>query len=174
MKRKIFILFLLFPITAFSLEKTELDTVANTIGCLNIENDNTRLNCFEINAKKLGSVFPLAKLNEEERTTKTESIKKIKKIESFGVVQTVNAIVGREKQDLEKISAIIKDNDFVDLTKIRIYLQNGQIWRQVDSTPYRGPKNLEGKNAFISSASLGSFLMKIEGVGGKFRVRREK
>ena len=52
--------------------------------------------------------------------------------------------------------------------------QNGQIWRQVDSTPYRGPKNLEGKKAFISSASLGSFLMKIEGVGGKFRVRREK
>ncbi|MEE2667799.1 MAG: hypothetical protein VYD95_02930, partial [Pseudomonadota bacterium] len=116
MKRKIFILFLLFPITAFSLEKTELDTVANTIGCLNIENDNTRLNCFEINAKKLGSVFPLAKLNEEERTTKTESIKKIKKIESFGVVQTVNTILGREKQDLEKISEIIKDNDFVDLT----------------------------------------------------------
>ena len=174
MKRKIFILFLLFPITAFSLEKTELDTVANTIRCLNIENDNTRLNCFEINAKKLGSVFPLAKLNEEERTTKTESIKKIKKIESFGVVQTVNAIVGREKQDLEKISAVIKDNDFVDLTKIRIYLQNGQTWRQVESTPNRGPKNLGGKKAFISSASLGSFLMKIEGVGGKFRVRREK
>jgi|TARA_B100000953_G_scaffold120595_1_gene99268 hypothetical protein len=173
-KRKIFILFLLFPITVFSLEKTELDTIADTIGCLNIENDNTRLNCFENNAKKLESVFPLAKLNEEERTAKIESIKKIKKIESFGVVQTVNAIVGKEKQDLEKISAIIKDNDFVDLTKIRIYFQNGQIWRQVDSTPYRGPKNLEGKRAFISSAALGSFLMKIEGVGGKFRVRREK
>ncbi len=165
MKRKIFVLFLLFPITAFSLEKNELDIVANTISCLNIENDNTRLNCFETNAKKLGSVFPLAKLSKEERT---------QKIESFGVVQTVNAIVGKEKQDLEKISAIIKDNDFVDLTKIRIYLQNGQIWRQVDSTPYRGPKNLEGKKAFISSASLGSFLMKIEGIGGKFRVRREK
>ena len=85
-----------------------------------------------------------------------------------------NEALNNLKQDLEKISAIIKDNDFVDLTKIRIYLQNGQIWRQVDSTPYRGPKNLEGKKAFISSASLGSFLMKIEGIGGKFRVRREK
>ena len=174
MERKIFALFLLFPITAFSLEKTELDTVANTISCLNIENASQRLNCFETNAKKLGSVFPLAKLNKEERKAKIESIKKIKKIESFGVVQTVNTILGREKQDLEKISEIIKDNDFVDLTKIRIYLQNGQIWRQVDSTPYRGPKNLEGKKVFISSASLGSFLMKIEGIGGKFRVRREK
>ena len=155
--------------------KKLVDSTGFDIPCLKVPGKNvTDPKCRETNAKKLGSVFPLAKLNKEERTAKIESIKKIKKIESFGVVQTVNAILGREKQDLEKISEIIKNNDFVDLTKIRIYLQNGQIWRQVDSTPYRGPKNLEGKKVFISSASLGSFLMKIEGIGGKFRVRREK
>ena len=44
----------------------------------------------------------------------------------------------------------------------------------MDSTPYRGPKDLKGRSVEITSASLGSFLLKIAGLGGTFRVRRDK
>ena len=35
-------------------------------------------------------------------------------------------------------------------------------------------KDLKGRSIKITSASLGSFLLKIDGIGGKFRVRRDK
>ena len=72
------------------------------------------------------------------------------------------------------ISSTIKKNEWVSFGKIKIELENGQVWKQVDSTPYRGPKDLKGRSIKITSASLGSFLLKIDGIGGKFRVRRDK
>ena len=93
---------------------------------------------------------------------------------NFGILQTVNPIAGNKNKDLDSLSSTITKNYWVNFGKIKIELENGQIWKQIDSSPYRGPKNLEGKKAVITSASLGSFLLKIDGIGGKYRVRREK
>ena len=80
----------------------------------------------------------------------------------------------KENKDLNSISSKIVNNYWLSYGKIKIELENGQTWKQIDSTPYRGPKDLKGKQVKITSAALGSFLLKIDGVGGKYRVRREQ
>ena len=101
-------------------------------------------------------------------------IEKEKNEETFGVLQNVNPEIKNSNKSLEFIKSVITDNDWVNYGKLLIELENGQVWKQVDSSPYRGPKDLKGKPIIINSASLGSFLLKIDGVGGKYRVRREK
>ena len=115
-------------------------------------------------------------LEDFKRFQKSRNIKieKEKNEETFGVLQNVNPEIKNSNKSLEFIKSVITDNDWVNYGKILIELENGQVWKQVDSSPYRGPKDLKGKPIIINSASLGSFLLKIDGVGGKYRVRREK
>ena len=80
-------------------------------------------------------------------------------------------------QSKEALFNIIS-NDY-DLSKISIldlFSGTGNISYEFFS---RGTKNitcvdLNGRCIDITSASLGSFLLKIDGIGGKFRVRRDK
>ena len=115
-------------------------------------------------------------LEDFKRFQKSKNIKieKEKNEETFGVLQNVNPEIKNSNRSLEFIKSVITDNDWVNYGKLLIELENGQVWKQVDSSPYRGPKDLKGKPIIINSASLGSFLLKIDGVGGKYRVRREK
>ena len=65
---------------------------------------------------------------------------KKKKEDSFGVLQNVNPIASKENESLNSLSSTIKKNEWVNFGKIKIELENGQVWKQVDLTPYRGPK----------------------------------
>ncbi len=174
MKKIIYIFLLLIPLSAFAINQKEANVISEIIECKNIINDEDKLKCFEENIGKLEKVFPIATLDEKDRKTEIQRIEKEKKEDSFGVLQNVNPIASKENKGLNSLSSTIKKNEWVSFGKIKIELENGQVWKQVDSTPYRGPKDLKGRSVEITSASLGSFLLKIDGIGGKFRVRRNK
>ncbi len=174
MKKIIYIFLLLIPLSTFAINQKEANVISEIIECKNIINDKDKLECFEKNIEKLEKVFPIATLDEKDRRIEIQRIEKVKKEDSFGVLQNVNPMVSKESRGLNSLSSAIKNNEWVSFGKIKIELENGQVWRQVDSTPYRGPKDLKGRSVEITSASLGSFLLKIEGIGGKFRVRRDK
>ena len=79
-------------------------------------------------------------IDKEDREIEIKRIEKEKKEDSFGVLQNVNPIASKENESLNSLSSTIKKNEWVNFGKIKIELENGQVWKQVDSTPYRGPK----------------------------------
>jgi len=58
--------------------------------------------------------------------------------------------------------------------KTRFFFDNGQVWEQTDGSKIRIPKvrNSVANTAIISKASLGSFLLRVNGKGSAVRVRR--
>ena len=174
MKKTLYIFLLLIPFSAFAITQKEASVISEIIECKNVISDKDKLDCFEKNIDKIEKAFPIATLGEKDRKIEIQRIEKEKKEDSFGVLQNVNPIASKENKGLNSLSSTIKKNEWVSFGKIKIELQNGQVWKQVDSTPYRGPKDLKGRSVEITSASLGSFLLKIDGIGGKFRVRRDK
>ena len=174
MKKFIYTILLIIPLSALAINQKEANVISDIIECKNIDNDEDKIDCFEKNVEKLEKVFPIATLDKEDREIEIKRIEKEKEEDSFGVLQNVNPIANKENESLNSLSSTIKKNEWINFGKIKIELENGQVWNQVDSTPYRGPKDLKGRSVEITSASLGSFLLKIDGIGGKFRVRRDK
>lgn len=82
-----------------------------------------------------------------------------------GLVDNINI------KELE--SAILKTQTF-GYKKIRFFLENGQVWEQLDGKTIRIPKERGGvkPSANIKSGSFGGFLLSINGKGGAIRVRR--
>ena len=174
MKKNLFIILILLPNLCLALSKEEINAIAEIVNCSDKITSEEKLKCFEENASNLESIFPIARLEKTERVKEIEKIERLEKEGNFGILQTVNPIKGFENKDLNSISSKIINNYWLSYGKIKIELENGQTWKQIDSTPYRGPKDLKGKQVRITSAALGSFLLKIDGVGGKYRVRREQ
>lgn len=54
------------------------------------------------------------------------------------------------------------------------YLTNGQIWRQTDGKKFTYSKKIKPTTIVIRRASLGSFLMRINGKGRAIRVVRQR
>ncbi|MEM9232603.1 MAG: hypothetical protein AAGA69_00010 [Pseudomonadota bacterium] len=59
--------------------------------------------------------------------------------------------------------------------KLRITLENGQVWRQLSSDrPYHVSKKAPPKMATITEAAMGSYRLKFDNNRQSIRVRREK
>ena len=54
------------------------------------------------------------------------------------------------------------------------YMENGQVWRQSDTTAVNVPNGDEGNIAQIRQGAMGSYLLRINGRGRAIRVRRER
>jgi hypothetical protein len=54
------------------------------------------------------------------------------------------------------------------------YMENGQVWRQSDTTAVNVPNGDEGNVAQIRQGAMGSYLLRINGRGRAIRVRRER
>ncbi|MFP3943397.1 MAG: hypothetical protein ACLFWF_05875 [Alphaproteobacteria bacterium] len=75
--------------------------------------------------------------------------------------------------EIKKIIVKITDIDEGPYGKIKVKLANGQVWKQIGSSPARWDR--DGENvAHIRRAFLGSFLMTINDEGAALRVRRVK
>lgn len=72
------------------------------------------------------------------------------------------------------ITARITDYGFTPDGKIIVFLDNGHVWRQIDSGKARVPSDPEERVVRINEASLGSFLMSIGEANRGYRVRRVK
>jgi len=87
--------------------------------------------------------------------------------------QVMEDAFGRTKseptQELEQLTAKVKSVRTNQERKQVITLENGQIWRQTDNDPI---VIKIGHQIIIEKASLGSFLLNIEGSNRKMRVKR--
>jgi len=80
----------------------------------------------------------------------------------------------KETGSIKKVKYDIKNIQTFGYKKKRIFLQNGQVWEQTGSRDIRIPKVRNGfaNQAHITEASLGSFLLRVNGRGTAIRVKR--
>lgn len=72
-------------------------------------------------------------------------------------------------EQIDQIVAAVTDVRQSATRKLTVTLDNGQVWRQLDSRPMRLSA---GEAVIIRKASLGSFLMEKQSGGRSIRVRR--
>lgn len=74
---------------------------------------------------------------------------------------------------IEEISMVIERAREYNYNQYRFYMENGQVWRQVDTERVRLNRNSEN-TAVIRRAAMGSYLMLINDRGTAIRVIREE
>ena len=79
-----------------------------------------------------------------------------------------------EPSKISEVTLDIRKTTEFGYKKTRFFMTNGQVWEQADGVKVRLPKTRNGKTntAKISKASLGSFLLRVNGKGSAIRVRR--
>ena len=77
---------------------------------------------------------------------------------------------GDQDKELNEVTLGVKSVRAGPYGKLRITLDNGQVWIQIDDKMLREKK---ADKALIRSAALGSYKMKLDD-GRTFRVRREQ
>lgn len=168
------------------------DTVQSLLACKDINDDTERLACYDTATGR----FETAVETGEVVTVDEQSVKKIER-EAFGFnlpsLPKLRNILGGSKKAPSKTSSsdesanpqdFNKETKRVVLTidraqtfgknRTRFFLTNGQIWEQTENRKLRIPKVRDGKpnTVHIKRASLGSYLLRINGKGTTTRVRR--
>ncbi len=79
-----------------------------------------------------------------------------------------------ETPKIKEIEATIAKTQTFAYKKTRFFLENGQVWEQIDSERVRIPKIRNGNipTVVIQKASLGSFMLRVNGKGVGIRVKR--
>jgi hypothetical protein len=144
--------------------------------CASKADDAERLACFD----KAVADLKQAETSGAVRTVDMAAVEKIER-DSFGFsLPSLNEIFRRDEtpekaaaQPVEEVNLAIASITVNKVTRrATIKLENGQVWEQVDSEELSRSKVRKGKQASIRKASMGSFLMVIDGSGTGIRVRR--
>lgn len=140
--------------------------------CAEIEADAERLSCFDgaVNqfraAEDAGEVATISKseLTELKRDSFGFSLPSLPKniLPKFG---------NSDAAELDAITEPVKSVSRLQHDKLRVTLENGQIWDQIDTKHITYSKRRGVESAEIKRASFGSFKMKLDG-GRSFRARR--
>jgi hypothetical protein len=75
-----------------------------------------------------------------------------------------------EIEQIDQIAAIVTDVRESAIKKLTVTLDNGQVWRQLDSKRFRLKS---GEAVIVRKASLSSYLMEKQSGGRSIRVKRE-
>lgn len=81
----------------------------------------------------------------------------------------VAAVADPGEKDLSGTAAIVRVWQNLD-GRFSVELDNGQVWRETEGSRVGMPK--AGSTVEVSTAALGSYQMKIDGIARKARVRR--
>jgi hypothetical protein len=134
---------------------------AQVYACANIEDADQRHSCFDALApelKRLGGT-PAAKAPAP--TVQAAPAQSPLTAPVLSTAESKAARAGKEKNEVDRISQGVKTISTGGDGKYRFTLENGQVWRQLDSTKLRnlgdGPWKAE-----IRKAALGSFLLAID------------
>jgi len=94
-------------------------------------------------------------------------------IKNTPIVKKPNPIAP-QPSDIKSVELEISKTAEFGYNKTRFFFSNGQVWEQADSKKIRIPKvrNDTANTAKITKASLGSFLLRVNGKGQAIRVRR--
>ena len=140
--------------------------------CAEISDNVERLACFD---ETVGT-FQAAEKAGEVTTISRAEVEELEK-ESFGfsipsLPKNVLPKFGNsDKDQVEKVEFAVTKIQRVQNDKLRVTLENGQIWQQTDDRRITYSRKLGVESAEIKRAALGSFKMKLDG-GRAFRARR--
>lgn len=149
-------------------------STGDVYACVEIESDTDRLACYD------GAVGRLKAAEEsgEVATVSREEVEQVRK-DSFGFsIPSLPTLAlpkfgSNEDAELKRVETGVAAVRSSANGALLVTLDNGQVWRQIDSKPVRVSRKRLPEKATIKTAALGSFMMKLD-KGPLFRVRREK
>lgn len=165
------VLFLSTVLPAAAQERAS--TLTDTVyACAEIEASDARLACYDDAVGRLKS----AEEPGEAVVVTRDEVEQVKK-ESFGfsipsLPGLASSVFGGD-DDIDEVSYPVASVEKTQRGRFQVTLENGQVWRQIDTksvffSPKRGVDE-----ATIKSAALGSYMMKFDN-GVLFRVERVK
>ncbi len=92
--------------------------------------------------------------------------------DAFGVEQVESRMAKLLKSDIERIETQIKGKLRGWGGGTHFYLQNGQVWKQIDSSSLR--YNLTDADVVLFKGAMGTYWLKPTKLNSKVRVRRVK
>ena len=140
--------------------------------CAEIADDMARLACYDESVGRLEA----AEAAGEVTTISKAEVEEIER-DSFGfslpsIARNVLPKFGNdEAEKLQEVVFAVESINRRSNDKIRITLENGQVWDQSDDKWVYYSKKNGAESAEIKRAALGSFKMKLDG-GRAFRVQR--
>jgi len=172
------------------------EAAAALLSCASVKGDKARLKCFERALPALSAAFPEAA---EIAATRAEEAREVAKEETrkdfglsaaaaragepfeekaFGAENLPQEAKADDEDDgeVDSIEAGVVDVGRSLTGRIIVFLDNGQVWRQIDgdtSSPYIS-KNLEGVTATVKRGVLSSYFVRISGTHAAFKARRVK
>ncbi len=141
--------------------------VQKLMDCRKVSDDAGRLACFD----QATAALDQAEAKGDVVIVDREQARQVRR-QAFGFALPSISMFekGEAKEDLENVAGAVDSARQNNAGKWVIKLQDGAVWTQVDSNElHKTPKS--GMPVKIRQASMGSFLMSIDG-GGAFRVRR--
>ncbi|MEQ8299426.1 MAG: hypothetical protein RH945_02680 [Hyphomonas sp.] len=145
-------------------------STGDVYACAEVGTDAERLACYDAAVGRLKA----AEESGDVTTITRSEVEQVKR-ESFGFsIPSLPSLAlrksGETDKDLDEVTVGVKSVRKDGVGRLRVTLENGQVWVQTDDKGVRA-KNVS--EARIYSAMLGSFKMKLDG-GLAFRVRREQ
>ncbi|MCR9196630.1 MAG: hypothetical protein NXH88_17965 [Hyphomonas sp.] len=140
--------------------------------CASIETDAERLACYDAAVTQ----FRAAEEAGEVATISKSEIAELNR-ESFGFSlpslpkNILPKFGSSDESDIDVLTEPVKSVSRTRLDKLRVTLENGQIWEQIDTKQVYYSKKRGVESAEINRAALGSFKMKLDG-GRAFRAKR--
>ncbi len=167
----------LMAATAHAQSSQESDIMTEIQKCHEIQEDRTRLSCYDAFATtfqsnvKGGNIIVIDKADIENKMQENFGMENREddKLREALNLQTDDA----EKPSDKELSVVITEARRLNNRKYRFYLENGQVWDQTDSAYVYLPKNKENF-VIIKKASLGSFQLRVNDKGRSIRVKRIK
>ncbi len=178
-------------------QSSEDQAIRQAIACREINDDLERLRCLDAATESLSAMrtareeavteqkqndrenFGLAsvgqaKTDDSKNNDSTAKLSAVEIEEDFGAEAIPDVVLEKEEKRLKSITAKVTKIDFNPYGQVTLTLENGQIWRQVDSD---GKKlRLRGKNrtytASVKRGAVGSYRLTIKELKRSISVRR--
>ncbi len=167
---------LALSLSLFAPAAAEAPSTATLYACADKANDAERLACYDAAVGRLRTAEEAGEIT----TVSREQVEQVQR-ESFGfAIPSLPSItlprLGGDDSKADEIEAITEAVARIapgSDGKLRVVLENGQVWRQVDTTSVYLSRRSPPEAALIKRAALGSFRMKLDD-GIFFRVTREQ
>ena len=168
------------------------DDVLEAMGrCASIADDRARLACYDAAAPRLKNALatPPATLNHEPTKEEQQSwfgfnigdlfgggSSQPTTPEQFGKERTAQAQATREREEIDSITAGVTDVAYNPFGHFVVFLDNGQIWKQLQGDADRAhfPRNPKSSKVTISRGAIGSYNLSIDDSNKIFKVTRIK
>ena len=168
------------------------DDVLETMGrCASMADDRARLACYDAAAPRLRSALATPPATIDHEPTKEEQQSwfgfNIGDLfgggssapttpEQFGKERTPQAQAAREREEIDSITAGVTDVAFNPFGQFVVFLDNGQVWKQLQGESERAhfPGNPKSNKVTISRGAIGSYNLAINDSDKIFKVTRIK